>query len=106
MALVPSAAGSEMIIKPQQHAPVIDTSDWPLLLQNYQDLLVRTAHFTPIPHGCAPYARDLKQYISSGVINLDKPSNPSSHEVVAWIKRILRYMMCHHPYLQDTKTYV
>lgn len=26
----------------------------------------------------------------SGFINLDKPSNPSSHEVVAWIKRILK----------------
>lgn len=25
----------------------------------------------------------------SGFINLDKPVNPSSHEVVAWIKRIL-----------------
>ena len=55
-------------------------------------MLVRTAHYTPIPTGCAPHARDLKQYISSGVINLDKPSNPSSHEVVAWIKRILRYL--------------
>ena len=51
---------------------------------------IRTGHFTPIPHGSAPLKRDLKSYISSGVINLDKPSNPSSHEVVAWIKRILR----------------
>ena len=25
----------------------------------------------------------------SGFINLDKPVNPSSHEVVAWVKRIL-----------------
>ncbi len=53
-------------------------------------VLVRTGHFTPIPHGCTPLRRDLKAYISSGVINLDKPSNPSSHEVVAWMKRILR----------------
>lgn len=54
-------------------------------------MLVRTSHYTPIPQGCAPLARDLKSYISSGVINLDKPSNPSSHEVVSWIKRMLRY---------------
>lgn len=53
-------------------------------------VLVRTGHFTPIPAGCSPLKRDLKSYISSGVINLDKPSNPSSHEVVAWMKRILR----------------
>lgn len=56
-------------------------------------VLVRTGHFTPIPNGSSPLKRDLKSYISSGVINLDKPSNPSSHEVVAWVKRILRYVV-------------
>ncbi|KAF2750273.1 putative rRNA pseudouridine synthase [Sporormia fimetaria CBS 119925] len=101
MALV--QANSEQIIKPQASAPAIDTSDWPLLLKNYSDLLVRTAHFTPIPHGCAPHARDLKSYISSGVINLDKPSNPSSHEVVAWIKRILRVEKTGHSGTLDPK---
>ncbi|KAF1957510.1 Centromere/microtubule-binding protein cbf5 [Byssothecium circinans] len=91
------------IIKPESVAPAIDTSDWPLLLKNYSDLLVRTAHYTPIPAGCAPLARDLKQYISSGVINLDKPSNPSSHEVVAWIKRILRVEKTGHSGTLDPK---
>lgn len=56
-------------------------------------VLVRTGHFTPIPNGCSPLKRDIKSYISSGVINLDKPSNPSSHEVVAWVKRILRLVL-------------
>ncbi|KAI1340926.1 putative rRNA pseudouridine synthase [Xylariaceae sp. FL0016] len=77
-------------IKPTTVAPPVDTSQWPLLLKNYDQLLVRSGHFTPIPNGSAPLSRDLKSYISSGVINLDKPSNPSSHEVVAWVKRILR----------------
>ncbi len=80
----------ELTIKPQAAAPAVDTSSWPLLLKNFDSLLVRTGHFTPIPHGSTPLRRDLKSYVSSGVINLDKPSNPSSHEVVAWIKRILR----------------
>ena len=57
-------------------------------------MLVRTGHFTPIPNGCSPLKRDIKSYISSGVINLDKPSNPSSHEVVAWVKRMLRFVTC------------
>lgn len=57
-------------------------------------VLVRTGHFTPIPNGCSPLKRDIKSYISSGVINLDKPSNPSSHEVVAWVKRMLRFVTC------------
>ena len=80
----------EYTIKPQSSTPAIDTSDWPLLLKNYNKLLIRTGHFTPIPVGCTPLKRDLKSFISSGVINLDKPSNPSSHEVVAWVKRMLR----------------
>ncbi|KAF9512351.1 hypothetical protein BS47DRAFT_1345468, partial [Hydnum rufescens UP504] len=66
--------------------PKVDTSDWPLLLKNYSDLLVRSSHFTPIPSGCSPLKRDLQSYVKyAGVINLDKPSNPSSHEVVAWL---------------------
>ncbi|KAE8451897.1 centromere/microtubule-binding protein cbf5 [Mollisiaceae sp. DMI_Dod_QoI] len=92
MALVKSKKDQEVdyTIKPEAVTPAIDTSSWPLLLQNYNNLLVRTGHFTPIPNGCTPLKRDLKSYISSGVINLDKPSNPSSHEVVAWVKRMLR----------------
>lgn len=66
-------------------------------------MLVRTGHFTPIPAGCTPLRRDLKQYISSGVINLDKPSNPSSHEVVAWMKRILRCDRTGHSGTLDPK---
>lgn len=27
----------------------VDTSQWPLLLKNYDKLLVRSSHFTPIP---------------------------------------------------------
>ncbi|KAF2115046.1 pseudouridine synthase [Lophiotrema nucula] len=102
MALV-TTGSDQFTIKPQASAPAIDTSDWPLLLKNYSDLLVRTAHFTPIPHGCAPHSRDLKSYVSSGVINLDKPSNPSSHEVVAWIKRILRVEKTGHSGTLDPK---
>merc|ERR1712025_459435 len=92
-----------MGIKPQAVAPAIDTSQWPLLLKNYEKLLVRTGHFTPIPNGCSPLKRDIKSYISSGVINLDKPSNPSSHEVVAWLKRMLRVEKTGHSGTLDPK---
>ncbi len=49
--------------------------------QNYDKLNVRTGHYTPIPSGYTPLKRPLREYIQYGVINLDKPSNPSSHEV-------------------------
>ncbi|KAI1330199.1 putative rRNA pseudouridine synthase, partial [Xylariaceae sp. FL0255] len=95
--------GDEYSIKPMAVAPPVDTSTWPLLLKNYSQLLVRTGHFTPIPNGSAPLSRDLKSYISSGVINLDKPSNPSSHEVVAWVKRMLRVEKTGHSGTLDPK---
>ncbi|KAK1074313.1 centromere/microtubule-binding protein cbf5 [Friedmanniomyces endolithicus] len=104
MALVKTDdAADEMIIKPEAVTPKIDTSGWPLLLKNWDQLLVRTGHFTPIPAGCTPMRRDLKAYISSGVINLDKPSNPSSHEVVAWLKRMLRVDRTGHSGTLDPK---
>ncbi|KAL4917921.1 Centromere/microtubule-binding protein CBF5 [Aspergillus aurantiobrunneus] len=90
-------------IKPEATASNISTQDWPLLLKNYDKLLVRTGHFTPIPAGSSPLKRDLKSYINSGVINLDKPSNPSSHEVVAWMKRILRAEKTGHSGTLDPK---
>merc|ERR1712200_35940 len=47
--------------------------------------------------------RDITNYIKSGFICLDKPSNPSSHEVVAWIKRILRVEKTGHSGTLDPK---
>ncbi|KAK0719948.1 centromere/microtubule binding protein CBF5 [Lasiosphaeris hirsuta] len=93
----------QYLIKPQATTPALDTSSWPLLLKNYSNLLVRTGHFTPIPNGSSPLKRDIKSYVSSGVINLDKPSNPSSHEVVAWMKRMLRVEKTGHSGTLDPK---
>ncbi|THU91745.1 putative rRNA pseudouridine synthase [Dendrothele bispora CBS 962.96] len=90
-------------IKPESSTPKLDTSQWPLLLKNYDKLLVRSSHFTPIPSGCSPLKRDITSYIKSGVINLDKPSNPSSHEVVAWLRRILRVEKTGHSGTLDPK---
>lgn len=41
--------------------------------------------------------------VRSGFINLDKPANPSSHEVVAWIRRILRVEKTGHSGTLDPK---
>ncbi|CDR94169.1 rRNA pseudouridine synthase, putative family protein [Babesia bigemina] len=94
---------SDFVIKPQKAAPPIDTSEWPLLLKNYDKLNVRTGHYTPLPHGSSPLCRDLSNYVKYGFINLDKPSNPSSHETVAWIKRILRCEKTGHSGTLDPK---
>ena len=94
--------------KPVQSLPAVtndqlDTSDWPLLLQNFSKLNVKCNKYTPIPVGHNPSARPLTDYLKYGVINLDKPSNPSSHEIVAWVKRILKVEKTGHSGTLDPK---
>ncbi|KAL7247523.1 hypothetical protein ACSBR2_002439 [Camellia fascicularis] len=94
---------TDYLIKPQSFTPSIDTSQWPILLKNYDRLNVRTGHYTPLPSGFSPLKRPLAEHIRYGVLNLDKPANPSSHEVVAWIKRILRVEKTGHSGTLDPK---
>lgn len=91
------------VIEPSSETPKIDTSKWPLLLKNYDQLNVRSAHYTPIPCGMSPLKRTIRDYCQYGCINLDKPANPSSHEVVAWIKRIMRVDKTGHSGTLDPK---
>lgn len=93
----------DFMIKPEKLTPTIDTSNWPILLKNYDRLNVRTGHYTPLPAGHSPLKRPIADYLKYGVINLDKPANPSSHEVVAWIKRILRVEKTGHSGTLDPK---
>lgn len=97
-------ASQSFQINPSDKIPKLDTSQWPLLLKNFDKLNIRTNHYTPMPFGCSPLNRDIKEYIRSGYINLDKSSNPSSHEVVAWIKRILKVDKTGHSGTLDPKT--
>ncbi len=46
--------------------------------------------------GWIPWNRPLEKYIEYGVINLDKPPGPTSHEVVAWIKRMFNIKRAGH----------
>ena len=52
--------------------------------------MLKKSESFPTPNlGSKPEDRDILDYISKGVINLDKPSGPTSHEIDSWIKRIL-----------------
>ncbi|KAL4480206.1 hypothetical protein ABPG74_020722 [Tetrahymena malaccensis] len=75
-------------IKPSKGGAKLDASQWPLLLKNYDKMNIRSSHYTPIPNGSNPLARPMEEHLKYGVMNLDKPSNPSSHEVVAWVKKL------------------
>lgn len=90
-------------IEPSECVTKLDTAYWPLLLKNFDRLNVRTNHYTPLPFGHSPLKRPITEYIKSGFINVDKPSNPSSHEVVSWIKRILKVEKTGHSGTLDPK---
>jgi tRNA pseudouridine55 synthase len=40
-------------------------------------------------YGSAPSARPIRTYLEYGLIPLDKPRGPTSHEVVAWVRRLV-----------------
>ncbi|XP_033110316.1 H/ACA ribonucleoprotein complex subunit DKC1-like [Anneissia japonica] len=102
-AVADSQLQDDFLIPPSSQVTKLETSQWPLLLKNYQTLNVRTGHYTPLPCGCSPLKRDIRDYVGSGFINLDKPANPSSHEVVSWIKKILRVEKTGHSGTLDPK---
>lgn len=41
-------------------------------------------------YGSVPEDRKIDAHLKYGVINLDKPAGPSSHEVAAWTKKLLK----------------
>ncbi len=54
-----------------------------------KQILERTQDSTNPAWGADPLKRPISDHLRLGVIAIDKPSGPSSHEVVAWIKRML-----------------
>jgi H/ACA ribonucleoprotein complex subunit 4 len=59
-------------------------------------LLVKAEDKTNPRYGHKPEERTAEEYIRYGVINLDKPAGPTSHEVAAWVKRILNLQRVGH----------
>jgi len=58
--------------------------------------LVKAGDKTDPRYGHKPAERPAEEYIRYGVINLDKPAGPTSHEVAAWVKRILNLQQVGH----------
>jgi len=53
------------------------------------ELLHKAEGETNPEYGCSPDERSIEEHISKGIINLDKPSGPTSHEVDSWVKKLL-----------------
>ena len=59
--------------------------------------LTRLENETTDPrYGHVPWERPVEEYIRKGLIVLDKPPGPTSHEVVAWIKKMFNVEKAGH----------
>ncbi len=47
-------------------------------------------------YGCAPEDRPIDEYIKKGIINLNKPKGPTSHQVTDWVKKALNLKKAGH----------
>lgn len=68
-----------------------------------RSVLVKRSGKTDPAHGMPPEKRSLEMHLRLGAINLDKTSGPTSHEVAAWVKRILELEKAGHSGTLDPK---
>jgi H/ACA ribonucleoprotein complex subunit 4 len=54
-------------------------------------------------YGFYPYNRPIREYIRNGLVCIDKPSGPTSHEVVVWVRKILGVNKTGHAGTLDPK---
>ena len=71
--------------------------------ESKRELLTKAEDHTDRKYGCKPSERSAKQYIKFGTINLDKPAGPTSHEVAAWVKKIMKLEAIGHGGTLDPK---
>ena len=81
------------------------SSSYPQILPSdkIRSVLVKRSGKTNPAHGIPPEKRSLEMHMSLGAINLDKTSGPTSHEVAAWVKRILEVEKAGHSGTLDPK---
>jgi len=68
-----------------------------------EELLIKSHEESSPEYGCKPEERTVLDLFEYGVINLDKPSGPTSHEVVSWIKKIMNVSRAGHGGTLDPK---
>ncbi len=68
-----------------------------------REIHVKREDHTDPKYGHKPLERPSEQYILYGLINLDKPAGPTSHEVAAWVKRIMKLETIGHGGTLDPK---
>ncbi len=67
-----------------------------MTLPQFEGLVKLDDDVTDEKYGYYPDRRPVEQLLSYGLIALDKPPGPTSHEIVAWVRRILNIEKAGH----------
>ncbi|MBU3941880.1 MAG: RNA-guided pseudouridylation complex pseudouridine synthase subunit Cbf5 [Nanoarchaeota archaeon] len=59
-------------------------------------ILIRKKFVTSSKFGCDPDKRTVKELINYGIVNIDKPPGPTSHQVSAYLQKILNISKAGH----------
>ncbi|MDR1820506.1 MAG: RNA-guided pseudouridylation complex pseudouridine synthase subunit Cbf5 [Methanobrevibacter sp.] len=68
-----------------------------------KEIVMKSKSKTNYEYGNIPAKRPITDYLNNGVINLDKPSGPTSHEIDSYVKRILSLEKTGHGGTLDPK---
>ncbi|MFP3952176.1 MAG: RNA-guided pseudouridylation complex pseudouridine synthase subunit Cbf5 [Candidatus Bathyarchaeia archaeon] len=68
-----------------------------------RNIVVRGEEDTNPDYGKSPGERVLQEYIRYGILVLDKQAGPTSHEVTAWVKKLLKVERAGHSGTLDPK---
>ncbi len=64
--------------------------------QNEREVLVKRLSSTSEKFGCVPEKRSVEDLLNYGVVNINKPQGPTSHQVADYVKRILNVPKAGH----------
>ncbi|MCG3220525.1 MAG: RNA-guided pseudouridylation complex pseudouridine synthase subunit Cbf5 [Candidatus Heimdallarchaeota archaeon] len=69
--------------------PIKFSSQQVFLENEKDDITILSSETTDFKWGKIPQQRSIEELLNYGIINIDKPARPTSHEVVSYIKKIL-----------------
>src|SRR3989338_2202818 len=74
----------------------IKSSDFSAIMENLlpfektdRKILVRKESETDYKYGCNPNKRKTDKIVNYGIVNIDKPKGPTSHQVADYVQKIL-----------------
>ncbi len=68
-----------------------------------REILIRRKHTSDPKFGCRPEDRPMERYLGYGVVNVDKPKGPTSHQISAYVQKIFGIDKAGHSGTLDPK---